>query len=95
MNCKDFLIWLQDRTIHNQPEDPEVLDHIHTCETCNRLYCMDNCLEACIQKSFSLQKLPHGLAQKINQHIDHAFYSRHQSLDQPAGLPRQDLPVKK
>jgi hypothetical protein len=95
MNCKDFLIWLQDRTIHNQPEDPEILAHINRCETCSRLYTIDNYLEACIQRSFSLQKLPDGLARKINRHIDQAFYSGQQSLGQSEEPNHQDLPVKK
>ncbi|MFO7910714.1 MAG: hypothetical protein R6V15_00970 [Desulfotignum sp.] len=93
MNCNDFFIWLQNRSAHKQTRDPGILGHIQECEDCRQLYDMDTCLEACIQQSFALQKLPAGLAKKINQHIDAAFFSktdpfpRTTSVDLPAGDP--------
>lgn len=93
MNCNDFFIWLQNRSAHKQTEDPGILGHIQECEDCRQLYDMDTCLEACIQQSFALQKLPAGLAKKINQHIDAAFFSktdpfpRTTSVEPPAAAP--------
>jgi hypothetical protein len=101
MNCNDFFIWLQNRSVHKQTRDPGILGHIQECDACRQLYDMDTCLEACIQQSFALQKLPAGLAKKINHHIDEAIFSHpeHFSRSTPWEPPEDngspDRPVKK
>ncbi|HKK99572.1 MAG TPA: hypothetical protein VJ943_04940 [Desulfotignum sp.] len=93
MNCNDFFNWLRNPSQNKHLQDLDILAHIQECDDCRQLYDMDTCFEACIQQSFSLQKLPAGLAKKIDQHIDAAFFSqtepfpRASSVDHPAVFP--------
>ena len=92
MNCDDFFIWLQHRSKNRSLHDPDVLLHIQECDDCRQLYDMDTCFEACIQQSFSLQKLPAGLAKKINRLIDADFFSKMDSLPDTGAVDSRSAP---
>lgn len=70
MNCNAFLFWMQHKTGPGQIQDPDVLAHILACDTCRKIYDLDMCLEAHIQQAFTPQRLPGGLAKKIDRSIE-------------------------
>lgn len=93
MNCNDFFIWLQNPSKNKQVQNPGILAHIQECDVCRQLYDMDTCLEACIQQAFTLQKMPPGLAKKINQHIDAAFFSKTNPFPRTTAVDKPAAPI--
>jgi anti-sigma factor RsiW len=72
MNCKDFQDWLLTRDVLTDRENPEILDHVETCETCRKFYHIDENLEDTIGLACRPVEVPKGLYDQIELTIDHA-----------------------
>jgi hypothetical protein len=85
MNCKEFSLWLRTRDIHDSLIPQDAARHMTGCPSCEQLFNLDTRLEAGIQKGFSQEEVPKGLAEQISLSLKPERTSRDAKLFMTAG----------
>ncbi|WDP90594.1 MAG: hypothetical protein HUN04_13180 [Desulfobacter sp.] len=70
MDCKEFQYWLTSSDIHEKTIPPGAAGHMARCARCRQLFEKDSLLEQCIAAAFQQEKIPGGMARRINDALD-------------------------
>lgn len=74
MSCREFENWVRTQDVRSDKEEDypaDIESHMVQCESCARLFAVDQALEHQIQSALKQEPLPDGLIDQVNITIDH------------------------
>ena len=75
-NCQEFKQWLNNQDSADENAFRQVEDHIHHCQTCEKLYQIDLALDSMLKKGMQAADPPPGLIGRVRHKIESKSRSR-------------------